>query len=93
MREINNHIDKEILPFYGDEEYLSVDSLPSTEVKKLLDILMQNDTSVRDYVLSEMQDLIDKRLEERQSDNRFKLGFKTIRLSNGDSRIVNSRGV
>jgi hypothetical protein len=49
---------------------------------------MQEDTTVRDLVLFHMQQLINSRLPECESNDREAKGFKTIRLSNGDTYLT-----
>ena len=67
---------------------LDIDSLPEHERDNFLDMLMKEDTTVRDLVLFHMQQLINKRLPECESNDREAKGLKTIHLSNGDTYLT-----
>jgi hypothetical protein len=70
MQTINTYIDNCLIHEYGKpnrelcEYELDLDDLPDHEVSNFLHILMQEDTSVRDFVRHQMQSLIEKRLSE-----------------------------
>jgi hypothetical protein len=76
MKEINSYIDRCLIDEYAtknfdDGYYLDVDDLSEHERSNFLDVLMKHDTNVRDYVLFQMQKLIDQRLPEVEAEKRF----------------------
>jgi hypothetical protein len=76
MKEINSYIDRCLIDEYAtksfDEGYsLDVDDLSEHERSNFLDVLMKHDTNVRDYVLFQMQKLIDQRLPQVEVEDRF----------------------
>ncbi len=70
MMHIERYIDSCLIQEYGtpNPEFnafeLDVDDLPDNEVNNFLEVLMADDTSVRDFVRHSMQQLIEKRLRE-----------------------------
>lgn len=92
MDEIESYIDHCLIDEYADKDFyhgytLDVDSLSEHEKANFLDLLMRNDTSVRDLIHHHMQKLIDDRLPECEAKDRQNAGFTLIHLSNGDVQI------
>ncbi len=95
---LDQYIDLCLVDEYADKDIengysLDVDSLPEHERANFLDKLMQEDTSVRDFVLFQMQKLIDERLPECQADDMLHAGIRRVQLSNGDSYLQYPRSV
>lgn len=67
---IDHYIDVCLIHEYGKKNYrdncfeLHTDDLPKHELDEFLNKLMREDSGVRDYVLAEMERLINKRLRE-----------------------------
>lgn len=74
MNEINKYIDVCLINEYAfqteDGFMLDVDSLPEIEKTNFLDVLMKDDTTVRDFVLFQMQKMINERIEH------YEVGYK-----------------
>lgn len=62
MQVVNNYIDKCLIQEYATKNELDVDDLPAHEISNFLNVLMQEDTAVRDFVRYQMQKLIEQRL-------------------------------
>lgn len=78
MKAINSYIDRCLLDEYADKDLengfsLDIDFLPEYEIENFLDQLMKNDTTIRDLVYYHMQKLINRRLSEYESENRYDL--------------------
>ena len=76
MNDINNYIDRCLLDEYASKHSLDgisldIDSVPKHEIKNLLDLLMENDTYIKEMVLSEIQYLINKRIPDYEADNMY----------------------
>lgn len=92
MNDLNKYIDTCIIDEYAtknlSEGYaLDVDDIPQHEISVFLDELMKRDTGVRDFVLHSMQQLINKRLGECESFDRYDQGLWLEQLSSGDTRL------
>jgi|GEM_PF-2140544 len=92
IKSLNTYIDACILDEYAAKSFnegysLDVDSLPEHEVTNFLDRLMQEDTGIRELVMLKMQEMIDARLPEYESQDRFDRGQRMMRLSNGDQTV------
>lgn len=75
MKKLNSYIDRCIIDEYADRDLkagysLDVDDIPKHDFDNFLNMLMEEDTSVRDYVRWSMQKLIDARLPEVESQDR-----------------------
>lgn len=87
---VNQYIDLCLIDEYADKDHingfaLDLDDLPKNEIANFLDVLMEEDTAVRDLVLCHMQQLINERLPERERDTRWLDGFTTsIDLQTGE---------
>ena len=97
MNDLNKYIDTCIIDEYATKSFsegfsLDIDDVPQHEVSNFLDELMKRDTDVRDYVLNSMQQLINKRLSECESEERYDSGLRLVRLSNGDTRLQRAGG-
>lgn len=97
MKDLNKYIDNCIIDEYATKSFsegysLDIDDVPETEISNFIDELMKRDTNVRDYVLHSMQQLINERLRERESDERYDSGLRLIRLPNGDTRLQRAGG-
>lgn len=88
MNTIYNYIDRCLLDEYAvceDFNYsLDVDSLSEHEISNFLDLLMREDTSVRDFVLCQMQKMINERIPS--------FGGKKLRDKGYRSRIDHITG-
>lgn len=76
MKNLNSYIDHCIIEEYADRNLkngysLDVDDLPKHDFDNFLNMLMEEDTSVRDYVRCSMQKMIDARLPEVESKARY----------------------
>ena len=76
MKELYKYIDVCLIDEYAEGNFedgysLDIDSLPKNEISNFLDRLMQEDTTIRDFVLSHMQQMINERLPIREVDYRF----------------------
>jgi hypothetical protein len=92
MKELTSYIDICLIDEYADKDFengysLDVDSLSEHERSNFLDLLMKNDTAVRDFVLHNMQKLIDERLPECEANDRSHAGLRLSQRSNGDSYL------
>lgn len=76
---------------FSDGYSLDIDDLSDHDRDNFLAELMKYDTTVRDLVHFHMQQLIDKRLKECESNDRYDSGLRLVRMSNGDTRL--ERGV
>ena len=97
MKDLNNYIDVCIIDEYATKSFsegfsLDIDDVPEKEISNFLHELMQRDTNVKDYVLHSMQQLINERLKDRESDERYDSGLRLVRLSNGDTRLQRAGG-
>jgi hypothetical protein len=97
MNDLNKYIDHCIIDEYATKSLsegfsLDVDDIPENELSNFLHELMQRDTNVRDYVLHSMQSMINERLRECESTERYESGFQLKHLSNGDTRLQPMRG-
>lgn len=95
--DIDKYIDVCLLDEYAmgnvhEGFYLDVDSIPEHDRANFLDMLMQDDTSVRDFVLHAMQKMIDARLEDFELSKRADAGLRLVRLPDGDSRLERAVG-
>lgn len=89
---LDRYIDVCLIEPYAEKDIergytLDIDSLPEHERDNFLDMLMKEDTTVRDLVLFHMQQLINTRLPECEVNDREAQGFRTIHLSNGDTYL------
>lgn len=94
---LEQYVDLCIIDEYAEKSFhegytLDVDSLPDNEISNFLDELMKRDTSVRDYVLHSMQEIIDERLGECELRDRDDAGLTLVHMSNGDTRLERRRG-
>ncbi len=97
MESLNKYVDLCIIDEYAEKSFeegytLDVDCLPDNEIANFLAELMERDTSVRDYVLHSMQQIIDDRLPECEVRDRENAGLTLVHMSNGDTRIERMRG-
>lgn len=79
MKEINNYIDRCLIDEYANKSFskgysLNIDDVTEHDRATLLDLLMKDDTDVKDYVLHTMQKLIDQRLYEKEIEDRYDSG-------------------
>lgn len=93
LKSLNSYIDACLIDEYADKDLsegytLDIDNLPSHEVSNFLDRCMQEDTAIRDFVLNTMQKMIDARLPDFESQDRFQRGQRVVRLSNGDQFVM-----
>lgn len=93
---VNQYIDLCLIDEYADKDHvngfaLDLDDLPKHEIDNFLDVLMEDDTAVRDLILSHMQKLIDERLPERERDTRWIDGFTTYTDQQTGEPIVRPR--
>lgn len=75
MNKINKYIDLCIIDEYANKDYrngfsLDVETLPKVEIENLLSVLLDDDTEMRDTVLTLMQKMINERLDEVESKSR-----------------------
>lgn len=69
MRELNKYIDRCIIDEYAHKDRegsleLDISDIPPNELSNFLSRLMDEDTTVRDFVRDQMQKLIDERIPE-----------------------------
>jgi len=93
MTNLNTYIDRCIIDEYATKNFyrgytLDINDLPQHERDNFLDQLMANDTAVRDFVLHQMQKLIDERLGAVESSHRRNAGLMLMHLSNGDTQLT-----
>lgn len=62
LHHIDKYIDRCLIDEYKFNHKVDIDDIPHHEKMTFLDILMSNDTNVRQDVLCAMQKLIDERL-------------------------------
>jgi len=89
IKALDSYIDACLIDEYADKDLrkgysLDVDSLPDHEISNLLDRCMQEDTYIRDFVLSQMQDMINSRLPICEDNDRAGSNVRVVQLSNGD---------
>lgn len=93
---LNQYIDLMLIDEHADKTVpgyeLDVDDLSDHDRSNFLDELMLHDDSVREFVLNHMQKLIDRRLPEREAQDRLNDGFSLKHLSNGDTMLERIRG-
>ena len=75
MQKITQFIDRVLIDTYADktnhrEYFLDVSMIPQPELGHFLDLLMGDDTHVRDMVHDAMQKMIDARLPEVEERDR-----------------------
>lgn len=90
---LDRYIDVCLIEPYADKDIergfsLDIDTIPEHERDNFLDMIMKEDTTLRDLVLFHMQQLINSRLPECESNDREAKGLRTIRLSNGDTYLT-----
>jgi len=90
---LDRYIDLCLIEPYAEKDIergytLDIDSLPEHERANFLDMLMKDDTTVRDLVLFHMQKLINTRLSEYEVNDLDAKGLKHIYLSNGDTYLT-----
>ena len=90
MSQLEKYIDNCLIDEYANKKdyTLDVSSLPKNEIQNFLDVLMDDDTEIRDLILDKMQHLIDERLPEVEVRDRQNKGIKThIDRINGEVRF------
>lgn len=76
MSYIDKYIDRNILDEYAEKPFLNgytldVIDIPKNELSNLIELLLQRDPALREIVLDYVQEKIDERLPEFESDRRY----------------------
>lgn len=74
MKKINQYIDRCLVDEYATKSFkdgysLDLDEIPESDLENFLRLLMTNDTTVRDLVRCHMQQLINNRLQDVESED------------------------
>lgn len=94
MDRINKYIDLSLINEYADKDFidgysLDIDEIPANEQANFLDLLMHNDTEVRDFVLDHMQKLINSRLTVMEREERFDSCYSSqTDITHGDVTVI-----
>lgn len=96
MNKINQFIDLCLIDEYATKNHkrgfeLDIDSIPKNEIISLLELLMNDDNDIRDYVLNSLQNKIDERLVEREQITRWNDGFQSSIDNQTGEVFINSR--
>lgn len=97
MKNLITYIDRCLIDEYAIKCFkkgysLDIDALPKHEISNFLNRLMEHDTSVRDYVLYQMQELINERLPIVEAEHRYDAGYgATIDQQTGETIFLPRR--
>jgi hypothetical protein len=94
---LDQYIDLMLIDEYADKDLhngysLDIDTLSEHELSNFLDKIMASDTSLRETILIQMQEMVDARCVEVTAEERGRAGFRTVYRSNGDSYTEVPRG-
>jgi hypothetical protein len=92
MDKIERYIDVCLIDEYAENYLLDVDSLPKHDISNFLELLMAHDTAIKDFILHNMQKMIDARLSHREIHDQHNAGLTFLPLSNGDTLLQRQRG-
>lgn len=92
MEELENYVDRCLIDEYAiksfeDGYYLDVETIPENERLTLVEKMIKEDTGLRDQVLHYMQELINKRLQVVELEDRSDMGF-SVRQDDGDVYLM-----
>ena len=78
----NNYIDRCLIEEYGSKDLrngytLYVEDIPQHEIMNFLEVAMEEDTSIRDFVLYEMQKMINSRIGQAEANDRTERKYTT----------------
>ena len=92
MKDVIRFLDLCVIDEYATKDFrdgwsLDADNIPRCDIETLVNLLMQEDTAVRDTIMSHIQTLIDERIRDREVNERYAAGFRAVRHADGDLTI------
>ena len=87
QRELDDLIDSYAIK--GAEWYMSAGDIPRLEQDSLVDYLFNNDPVTREMLIERIQDLLDSRINDKQTKSNRDKGLKSyIDKINGETRFI-----